>query len=179
MKNRLILVDAILNDRSLEFAKAIHNAGEFEWCFGIKETPERLKTLKINKKGYYNILDTNDNFIGYVGVNYEDPEPEIELYIIKKYRRKGYAKEALFMMLTKVFYEDFGDTEIKKLTSSVRKENVPSQKLMETCGFEQNKDIGFCMLMFFSEESNNPMNQPIELVHYYITREMFIKRSNI
>lgn len=179
MSNRLILVDATIDDRSLEFARAIHSAGEFEWYFGIEETPERLIELKINKKGFYNILDMGGNFIGYVGVRYKDPEPEIEIYIIEEYRRNGYAKEALRVMLTKAFDEGFDGIDIQKLISSVRKENLPSQKLMESCGFEQNKDIGFCMLVFFSEESDEPISQPVELVHYYITREMFEKRSII
>lgn len=170
---RLILTDATLDDRSEEFAAAICEAQEFEWYYGIKETPEIYSEIKINRKGYYNIFDKKQRFIGYVGIHYEDEEPEIELYILKKFRRKGLAKETLTTILSHVFYEGIGGKKLTKVIASVRSENTNAIKLMEHCGFKRNTAVAFCMKVFFCEEKDDPIGEVLDVVDYFITREMF------
>lgn len=175
---RLILTDATLDDRSEEFAAAICEAQEFEWYYGIKETPEIYSEIKINRKGYYNIFDEEHRFIGYVGVHYEDEEPEVELYILKEFRKQGFAKEALTTILSYVFYEGIGGKKLTKVIASVRSENIAAIKVMEGCGFERNVAIGFCMKVFFSEENDEPIGEVLDVVDYFITRKMFERIYN-
>ena len=175
---RLLLEPAICDDSSRELAEAIHKAGEFEWYFGVTETPERLRELSIKRKLFYNIFDSDRNFIGYVGFHKDEQWYEVEIYIIKKYRRRGYAKESLTAILLEAFngrIEGVTEVEFGKVTASVRKENHASRALMESCGFQQNKEIGLSLLFPTDneEDEEQELGKFIDLVHYFITKEMF------
>ena len=172
---RLAIEPAFIEDRSKELAEAIHLADEFEWYFGIEETFERLKELSIKRKMFYNIFDAERHFIGYVGFHREEDAYEIEMYILKQFRKNGYAKESLVAMLDEAFNGRIPGTKLEdfsKIISSVRIENHASRKLMESCGFEENKEIGFCLL-YYVADFDDELGNPIQLVHYYITRENF------
>jgi len=172
---RLIIEPVLLEDKSKELAKAIHEADEFEWYFGIKETEERLKELSINEEGFYNIFDSDKNFIGYVGF-YKDTEfYNVEIYVLKSFRKNGYAKECLIAMMEEFFSGRVAGTakyDISKIVSSVRKENIVSQRLLKACGFEENKEMDSCLL-FYIEDLDDELGEPIQLAHYHITREKF------
>lgn len=175
---RLVIEPAFIVDKSKEFAKAIYEAGEFEWYFGLEETNERLKEISIKRKGYYNIFDKMKNFIGYLGFYRQDGDYEIEIYILKEYRRKGYAEESLKVMLGEAFEGNIIGTrkeDFTRIVSSVRKENLPSRMLLEKCGFEPNQEIAeFCMLFHISPEDDE-LGKPIILANYYITRDKFMQ----
>lgn len=101
---RLVLKPAWLNDRSAEFAEAIHRAGDFELYFGIPESKLYLNMLSISRPMFFNVLDRkNGSFIGYIGFHREDSGYEVEVYILAPYRRYGYAKEALTAAIKAVF----------------------------------------------------------------------------
>lgn len=169
---RLYLTDAISDNRSREFATAIYEAGEIEWYYGVKVKTGIVDEITINRKNFYNIFDENNSFIGYIGVTcFENEAPEVELYILKQYRKSGYAKEVLTMFLSEIFRNGINGKKIEKVVSSVRVENTASRKLMESCGFELNKEIGFCMKVLFDED-DELAGEPIELVHYFITKDL-------
>lgn len=177
---RLYLTDAVSDDRSREFASAIYEAEEIEWYYGVKVKPGIVDEITINRKNFYNIFNEADKFIGYIGVTcFEKENPEVELYILKKFRKNGYAKEVLTMFLSEIFQNGVNGKKIEKVASSVRVENTASRKLMESCGFELNEGIGFCMKILFDED-DELAGEPIELVHYFITRQIFElnKRGN-
>ena len=81
----------------------------------------------------------------------------IEYYIFKKYRGNGYAKEALKGLLDKVINKEIyilsktirkGIVEevvanIKCIEAKIQTDNLPSQKVVESCGFKLNGLIPF------------------------------------
>ncbi|MBR3834453.1 MAG: GNAT family N-acetyltransferase [Lachnospiraceae bacterium] len=181
--SRLIIEPASVVDKSGELANAIHEADEFEWYYGIEETEERLKQININFKGFYNIFDLENIFIGYVGFSREDEDYEIEIYILKEFRGLGYGKECLMTMLKEAFEGNIEDTvkeDFSRIISSVKVENVPSRSLMESCGFLENKEKGdLCILFRIPDDDEDvALGKPIYLAHYYITRERFLSLQN-
>ena len=83
------------NNRSDELAAAIHEAGDFELYFGIPESKLFLDMLSFARPMFYNILNKDGSFVGYIGFHQEGADHEFEIYILAPYRRQGYAKEAL------------------------------------------------------------------------------------
>lgn len=184
---RLIIEPASAVDKSRKLAAAIHEADEFEWYYGIEETEERLAQIDINRKRFYNIFDLDNNFVGYVGFSEEEDDYEVEIYILKEFRRKGYGKESLMAMLKEAFEGNIADTvkeDFPRIISSVKIENHPSRALMESCGFQENKEMGdFCILFRIptdedEDDDDRDLGTPIFLVHYYITRERFLSLQN-
>ena len=169
---RLIIESTFIVDKSKELVQAIHEAGEFEWYFGVEETEQRLKDASIRRKWFYNIFDRERNFVGYLGFHQDGDDYEIEIYIIKEFRRRGYARECLKVMMREVFEGNIIDTseeDIARIVSSVRKENMPSRALMESCGFEQNKDVADFCILFQVSLDDEQLGEPIFLAHYCIT----------
>ena len=176
---RLVIEPAVLEDKSEEFAQAIHEANEFEWYFGVEETEEYLEELSICREKFYNIFDSNGEFLGYVGFHKECGNYEIEIYILKQFRRNGYAREAMVAIMKEAFEGKVAGTtkeDFSKIVSSVRSENEASIQLMEKCGFEKDKDLGMCLL-FYASLDDEELSNPIHLVHYTITRESFLSRE--
>lgn len=95
IRHKVSIESALDDDRSRELAMAVHEADEFEWYYGIKETEERLQELSI--------------------------------------RRRGYASEALRVMLSEAFVGRIIETErdgLAKIIASVRQENEASRLLL-------------------------------------------------
>ena len=158
-------------DRSAELAAAIREAGDFELYFGVPETEERLSALSIARPMFYNIIDGNGSFVGYLGFHPEDDAYETEIYILSAYRRRGYAKKALSAAVRAAFNGDIeGIKDIRRIVSSVRTENTASHALMKSAGFAEDRHIPFFMSLCVSETDEEC--QPILIVFYYITKEM-------
>ncbi len=171
---RLILQPAWLkgNDRSAEFAEAIHRAGDFQLYFGIPEPKLFLDMLFISRPMYFNILDKNGRFIGYIGFHREDSGYEFEVYILAPYRRCGYAKETLAAAIKAAFDGNIdGIDNCNRVISSVRLENTASHALMKSLGFLENTEIAFCMQTLITEQQDTRM---LQLKYYYITKEMLV-----
>lgn len=173
---RLIIESTFVVDKSKELMHAIHEADEFEWYFGVEETEQRLMEASIRRKWFYNIFDRERNFVGYLGFHRDGDDYEIEIYIIKEFRQRGYARESLKAMMREAFAGNVMDTskeDITRIVSSVRKENMPSRALMESCGFEPNKDVADFCILFQVSLDDDQLGEPIFLAHYCITRERF------
>ena len=116
---RLIIESTFIVDKSKELVQAIHEAGEFEWYFGVEETEQRLKDASIRRKWFYNIFDRERNFVGYLGFHQDGDDYEIEIYIIKEFRRRGYARECLKVMMREVFEGNIIDTSEEDIANLV------------------------------------------------------------
>ncbi len=163
------------NDRSAELAAAIHEAGDFELYFGIPESKLFLDMLSIVQPMFYNILDKDGRFIGYIGFHQESSDHELEIYILAPYRKKGHAKEALSAAIMAAFNGNIdGMDKCERIVASVRVENTASHALMKSVGFAENNEIAFCMQVF--HEKNNKNDRQLRLVSYYMTKEMFTER---
>lgn len=128
----------------LKIQEEIHNSGEFEFYFGIRETEERLKKLTINEELFYSIYQsTDDKLIGYLGISERLDSWEPEIYIFRKFRNHGYGAEALTALLHEFFsgklvlFENGKKKTIQagSVEATVRSENIVSQRMMEKVGF--------------------------------------------
>lgn len=125
---------------------------EFEQYYGFKESEERYERIHLNQPLFWGIKvhNTDNNrytqFIGYIGFSIENERSNIEIYIFKDYRRKGYGKIVLQTLVTyaregRLKIYDKNIQEIRpyiptQIQAIVREENMASRALMESCGFQ-------------------------------------------
>jgi RimJ/RimL family protein N-acetyltransferase len=85
----------------------------------------------------YIIIDTsNEKFVGFFDVKNIDwniPKAEIGYFIDKNYTGKGLASNFLKTMISHYL----NNLEFKKIVLRIHKENIPSIKVAENCGFEK------------------------------------------
>ena len=79
------------------YKEEIKNNHEFERYYGVEETEERYDMIQLNQPLFWGICVRNKKkmgkiFLGYIGFSIENGAFDIEIYIFKKYRRKGYGK---------------------------------------------------------------------------------------
>ena len=158
-------------------------SGEFEAYYGMKCTPETLAMIDLNKPLFFDIQskDTAElNYgesVGYIGLNdLGEGVFGLELYIYPKSRRKGYAAEAVEVLLDAAFHEKLQRgaaadqaVEVKKVTASVRAENEAIVALIEKAGFVANEGDAYIPL----DLSEYRLNQPLHMRDYYITGRRF------
>lgn len=143
------------------YKNELRKNGEFEQYYGVRECDERYSLINLKQPLFWGIMvknngDHRSNFVGYIGFTMSGEDLDIEVYIFKEYRRKGYGKVALKCLADfakegrlKVFESD--SQEIKpfipeKIEATVRKDNMPSRALVESCGFKLD-EAGCAVLM--------------------------------
>ncbi len=105
-------------------------------------------------------------------------------YIFKGYRKKGYATEALSCILQKIFGSElFVEREsiregiiTERIVSTVRRENVASQKMMEKLGFKRNENMAIGFSMMVNPEDENEMSF-FEIVEYVLEKEDMMRST--
>ena len=159
-------------------------SGEFEAYYGMKCTPETLAMIDLNKPLFFDIQskDTAElNYgesVGYIGLNdLGEGVFGLELYIYPKSRRKGYAAEAVEVLLDAAFHEKLQGgaaadqaVAVKKVTASVRAENEAAVALIEKAGFLANEGDASYIPLDLSEYRPD---QPLHMRDYYITGRRF------
>jgi ribosomal-protein-alanine N-acetyltransferase len=87
----------------------------------------------INNEHYLNlVMVVNDEYIGYVSINYLLDEADLlKIVIASKHRRKGYGKALL-----KYAIELLKEKEIQNVFLEVRVSNIPAKKLYESLNFK-------------------------------------------
>lgn len=145
------------------YKEELKRSQEFEQYYGVKETEDRYDMIQINQPLFWGIYvrdkekDINA-FIGYIGLPTGTDDFDIEIYIFKEYRRKGYGKIAL---QTLVEYAKEGRLKVydkitqeiksyipKQIQATVRAENEAGRALMESCGFKLPDGLVATMLVF-------------------------------
>lgn len=165
---RLLLKSTLTDiDRTKEMFSEISAANEIEAYFGI---PTKEEIFSIKFPGFFNIYH-NEQYIGYVALhrdNNKTDDYEAEIYIITRYRRQGFAEEALKALIGAAFCGDIIG-KVDRITSSVKQENAPSRALMLKIGFVQEKE---CVCFVVNEHQKFVA---LELVQFYLTRELFTR----
>ena len=181
-KNRAAFVEEILRQE-------LTTAGEFESYYGVKCTPETLAMIDLNKPLFFDIqlediivehargeIHYGDS-VGYIGLSDQGKGVfNLELYIYPKFRRKGYAAEAVEVLLGAAFHGELQRDEaaertvtVKKVIVSVRAENETVTALIGKMGFLVNESGAYIPVVF----SEYKLDQPLQMRDYYITGERF------
>lgn len=128
------------------FIKMLRQDGDFEAFSGLPFSDKYLEMFayyfehKENDQCLYSLyLKEDDVFIGYVGFHREIDDYELEFYIGKEFRRKGFCKEACVEVINLLFDEGVSvDGNIlveEKLYATTLPNNVAANSLLENLGF--------------------------------------------
>ena len=131
-----------LQPTDLDFLEKIEN-NEENWQFGSerKENSRRdLELYILNAKAdiklakqYRLVIQLSGLAIGFIDLfNYTIKSAGIGIIIDKEYRNKGFAKEALNLIID----YSFDVLNISQLHVSIAKDNIASLKLFSSCRFE-------------------------------------------
>ena len=129
-----------------DFLKRIENNTE-NWQFGSERkeySDKELSTYIANAKmdikvakQYRFVIDLNSTPIGFIDLfNYTNDDVGVGVIITDKYRKNGFAKEALNLLADYAFVI----LDITQLYCSITKDNLRSIKLFTSCGFEPKKE---------------------------------------
>lgn len=114
-----------------------------------------------------------EEFIGYVGFHRElNGDYEIEFYIAKNYRRKGYCEEACKAVIKQVFEDgvstDHNQITVDRLYATTLTENTPAIELLNKLGFQRDnpKDGLILVLQGFVDEDKEFYICPVIKMSY-------------
>lgn len=164
-----IMLSAIWKRDSIQkvFIDELKRNNEFELYYGAKESERRYEMINLNQPLFWCIHANweEDGYyrdeIGYIGITGDDTDIDIEIYIFKEFRRKGFAKKVLQKVIEyikagriKVFDEE---TQLIKpftplnIQAIVREDNLASRALLESCGFKT-PECFVAMICVFDED---------------------------
>ena len=135
-----------LQNTDLDFLFEIENNIE-NWQFGSEkkkynkqELLDYITNAKTDislAKQYRFVIDLNSTPIGFIDLfNYTNDSAGMGVIITEKYRKKGFAREALNLLTDYAFII----LDINQLHATVTKDNLESIKLFTSCGFEPKKE---------------------------------------
>mgnify|MGYP002640464431 CR=1 FL=1 len=131
-----------LQDSDLDFLEKTENNKE-NWQFGSEQkqyTKQELadyiakaKTdIKVAKQ-YRFVIDLKGAPIGFIDLfDYTKKSAGVGVIVAENYRKKGFAKEALMLLINYAF----SDIKLKQLHCKITKANAASIHLFIACGFE-------------------------------------------
>ena len=152
---------------SKPFLKMLREDGDFQEFCGVKFSEKNLSEFAtyFERTGHeeciYSIFpkDSMEEFIGYVGFHRElNGDYEIEFYIAKNYRRKGYCEEACKAVIKQIFGEglsvDHNQIMVDRLYATTLTENTPAIELLKKIGFHKDnpKDGPILVMQGFIDE---------------------------
>lgn len=159
------------------FIRMLSQDGDFEAFCGLPYSDKYLEMFvdyfehKENDQCLYSLyLKEDDAFIGYVGFHREIDDYELEFYIGKEFRRKGFCKEACVEVINMLFDEGLSvDGNIlveEKLYATTLPNNVAANSLLENLGFKSHAiSSGGAVLVaqgIYDEEGDDFHAFPIE-----------------
>ena len=168
------------------FIEMLRNDGNFKDFCGLPFSEKHLGMFEDyfehseNDQCIFSIYPKeNDIFIGYVGFHREHNGYELEFYIAKDYRRKGFCEEACIAMINELFNNGIsanGNMIIEgKLYASTLPDNVAAIALLEKIGFEnQIISVDGAILVaeaLYDEENDELYDYPIK--RYAMDKECF------
>lgn len=165
------------------FIHMLRNDGDFRDFCGIEFSEKYLAEFKnyFERTGHeeciYSIFPKGtDEFIGYIGFHREcNSEYEIEFYISKSQRRKGYCEEACNAVVDLIFLDglsvDDNVLSVQKLYATTLAENIAVINLLSKLGFKRDipKDGPVLVMEGFVDEETD------ELFGYCVSKYLIEK----
>ncbi len=151
------------------FIRMLRNDGDFRDFCGIEFSERYLAEFRdyFERTGHeeciYSIFPKGtDEFIGYVGFHRErNSDYEIEFYISKSQRRKGYCEEACKAVMELIFSDglsvDNNVLSVQKLYATTLAENIAVINLLSKLGFKRDipKDGPVLVMEGFVDEETD------------------------
>lgn len=168
------------------FIEMLRRDGNFKDFCGLPFSEKHLDMFKDyfehseNDQCIFSIYPKeNTIFIGYVGFHREHNGYELEFYIAKEYRGKGFCEEACIAVINELFSNGISvDENIiteKKLYATTLPDNVATIALLEKIGFEnQIISVDGAILVaeaLYDEENDELYDYPIK--RYAMDKECF------
>ena len=132
----------------------VTGADEIYFQYGEEASDELIGCIREPTEGvlYYSIISKDTNAMtGYVGITLENSN--VEFYIFKEYRRRGYASEALAGFINAYMDGEITGKAEESVIAETLSVNAASIGLLEKLGF-QKQAIGFRVNF---EEGDHPM----------------------
>lgn len=150
---RLVLLPSA-NVRDLEeYHEHLTTEGDFYFQYGFEMTDEILPQCDLESNGvvcYTIFIKTTGEMIGYVGLgNRGEDTANIEFYIFKDHRNKGYCKEAAARYLEAYFNGEMEIVSGDRVEAETFFENESAKAVLLSLGFRSD-GIG---LRMFSDEN--------------------------
>lgn len=166
---RLLLVPGSNARDDAHFIQMLRNDGDFRNFCGFEFSEKYLAEFKnyFERTGHeeciYSIFPKGtDVFIGYVGFHRElNSDYEIEFYISKSQRRKGYCEEACKAVMELIFSDglsvDNNVLGVQKLYATTLAENIAVINLLSKLGFKRDipKDGAVLIMEGFVDEETD------------------------
>ena len=146
---RLLLLPGQNARDNKPFLRMLREDGDFYMFCGVKYSMRRLRKFAdyFERTGHgeciYSLFlrDEPERFIGYVGFHRED-HYELEFYVSKPYRNRGYCTEASRAVIGQLFGEglsvDGEPLTVDSLFSTIVEGNDPTARVLKKLGFKRN-----------------------------------------
>ena len=146
---RLLLLPGLNARDNKSFLRMLREDGDFYMFCGVKYSRWRLRRFAnyFERTGHgecvYSLFlkDEPERFIGYVGFHRED-HYEMEFYVSKPYRNRGYFTEASRAVIGHLFGEglsvDGNTLTVDSLFSTTVEDNAPTVRVLKKLGFRRN-----------------------------------------
>ena len=183
---RLMLIPGSNVRDNVPFIHMLRSDGNFRDFCGIEFSEKYLAEFSdyFERTGHeeciYSIYPKGtDEFIGYVGFHRDNSDYEIEFYISKSQRRKGYCEEACKAVIELIFEEglsvDDNVLSVQKLYATTLVENIAVINLLSKLGFKRDipKDGPVLVMEGFVDEEND------EFFGYCVSKYVMEKESII
>lgn len=178
---RLNLLPGVNMRDSKPFLKMLREDGDFQGYCGVKFSEKNISKFATyfertgQEECIYSLFqkDSMEKFIGYVGFHRElNGDYEIEFYIAKNYRRKGYCEEACKAVIKQIFGEglsaDHNQITVDRLYATILAENTPAVELLKKIGFHgDNPEDGPILVMqeFLDEDKEINICSVIKMIY--------------
>lgn len=158
------------------FLEMLRKDGDFRIYSGVAPTEKNILAFQnyfeVSGSCFYAIFEKEhrERFIGYVGIGYQHQRFEVEFYISKPYRNRGYCTEALRRLCEEAFTGNLTWIDLNgertglavdKLYASAILENCPASRVIEKCGFIRNPEIVIVFQMLFDPDNDTVYSENI------------------
>lgn len=141
--DRLILLPGKNARDNDAFLTMLKNDGDFQMFCGLPYNEQNLLDFDnyLEQNFLFSVFskDNPGELLGYVGIAPQHGRYEIEFYIKRTERNRGYCEEAVNAICKAAFAGDFAQVRkplvLHEIYTTTQKENLPTRRVLEKCGF--------------------------------------------